>query len=127
MKHLRKRVRIDNLAKQQRASPARWGRIVYLALLTCFFASLAYYLVGNAFILSADGIVLTDVRAVDASYPAKVIEVYVKEGDPVEAGTRLVKLESFDMVKEIADLALRDGELAVREGQLRGQLGVVNT
>jgi multidrug resistance efflux pump len=65
-------------------------------------------------------------RAVDASYTGRIVEVYVQEGDRVEEGTPLLKLESFDMVKQIAELELRDGDLAVRESQLRGQLDVVD-
>jgi multidrug resistance efflux pump len=125
MKRLRTIPRVDNLGKQQRASSAKWGRIVYLSLISGFCGALLYYLFGNLVVLSADGIVLTDVRAVDASYTGKVVEVYVQEGDAVTSGTPLLKMESFDMVKQIADLALKDGELAVRESQLRGQLEVV--
>lgn len=126
MKKLRNTIRVDNLGRQQRAASARWGRLVYLGMIGIFCASLLYYLFGNIFVLSADGIVLTGMRAVDASYTGKIVEVYVQEGDAVEEGTPLLKLESFEMVKEIAELALRDGELAVRESQLRGQLDVVD-
>lgn len=126
MKNLRKAIRVDNLGKQQRAASAKWGRIVYLTMIGGFCASLLYYLFGNIFVLSADGIVLTSMRAVDASYTGKIVEVYVQEGDRVEEGTPLLKLESFEMVKQIAELALRDGDLAVRESQLQGQLDVVD-
>ncbi|MCO5065925.1 MAG: efflux RND transporter periplasmic adaptor subunit [Rhizobiaceae bacterium] len=126
MKKLRSAPRADNLGKQQRAASAKWGRLVYLGMIGAFCASLLYYLFGAIFVLSADGIVLTGMRAVDASYTGKIVEVYVQEGDHVEEGTPLLKLESFEMVKEIAELALRDGELAVRESQLRGQLDVVD-
>lgn len=127
MKRLRKVIRVDNLGTQQRASSAKWGRLVYVGLIIAFFGSLLYYLFGNVVVLSADGIALADIRAVDASYTATIVEVYVKQGDHVEEGAPLMRLESFAMVKEIADLALRDGELAVREGQLRGQLNVIKT
>lgn len=127
MKRLRKHPRIDVLGKQQRAGSVRWGRMVYLSLITAFAGSLVYYLAGNTVVLSADGIVLRDRNAVDASYPAKVIEVFVQEGDKVEIGTPLLRLESFEMVKEIAEMAVRDGELAIREGQLRGRLGAIKT
>ena len=120
MKRLRKHPRVDTLGTQQRAGSVRWGRLIYLSLVTAFAGSIAYYVAGNTVVLSADGIVLKDRYAVDASYPAKVIEVFVKEGDRVETGTPLLRLESFDMVKELADMAYRDGELAIREGQLRG-------
>lgn len=125
MKKLRNTIRIDNLGKQQRAASAKWGRRVYLTMIAGFVTSLLYYLFGSIFVLSADGIILTSMRAVDASYTGKIVDVYVQEGDLVEEGMPLLKLESFEMVKEIAELALRDGELAVRESQLRGQLDVV--
>jgi len=127
MKYLRKHPRIDTLGKQQRAGSVRWGRLIYLSMVTAFAGSLLYYLGGNAFVLSADAIVLRDRYAVDASYPAKVIEVFVKEGDSVKAGTPLLRLESFEMVKELADMAYRNGELAIREGQLTGRLAAIKT
>src|SRR5215210_2548869 len=99
MKRLRKPFRVDTLGKQQRAASARWSRMVYLMLIATFGVSLVYYLFGNVVILSADGIVLTDIRAVDSAYAGKIIEVYVKEGDRVETGTPLLRLEAFDMVK----------------------------
>ncbi len=127
LQRLRKHQRIDNLGAQQRAGSVRWGRMVYLSLLATFGGSLAYYLIGGIFILSIDGTVMMERHAVDASYPAKITEVYVKEGAKVEKCTPLLKLESFDMVKQLADLALRDGELAVREGQLQGRLDVIRS
>ncbi|UGX88451.1 HlyD family secretion protein [Phyllobacterium meliloti] len=127
MKRLHKHPRIDTLGKQQRATSGKLGRLVYLGLVLIFVGSLGYYLIGGMFVLSIDGTVLKERHAVGASYPGKVIEVYVKEGDKVESGTRLLRLESFDTVKEIANLALRDSELSVREGQLRGKLAAVKT
>ncbi|WP_348240612.1 biotin/lipoyl-binding protein, partial [Salmonella enterica] len=72
------------------------GRTVYLVLVTLFFGSRAYYLVGNMFVLSLDGTVLTERYSVGASYPGRVMEVYVKEGDRVEAGMPLIRIESFE-------------------------------
>ena len=78
MKRLRKHPRVDTLGTQQRAGSVRWGRLIYLSLVTAFAGSIAYYVAGNTVVLSADGIVLKDRYAVDAGYPAKVIEVFVK-------------------------------------------------
>ena len=122
MQRLRKRPRIDNLGAQQRAGSARWGRTIYLGLLAALGASLGYYLVGDMFVLSADGTVLKERHAIDAGYAAKITDVYVKQGESVQKGDPLLKLESFSMVKEIADMTLREGELALREGQLRSRL-----
>lgn len=122
MKRLRKQPRIDVLDAQKRSSSGRFGRMMYLGLVVLFLGSLAYYLIGNMVVLSIDGTVLKDRYSVGASYPGKVVDVYVKEGDQVEAGTPLLRLESFEMVQELANFALRDSDLSIREGQLRGKL-----
>jgi multidrug resistance efflux pump len=127
MKQLRKRPRIDSLGTQQRAGSVRWGRLVYLVLVTAFAGSLVYYLAGSMVVLSLDGTVLRDRSAVDAAYPAKVIEVFVREGQTVEAGVPLVRLESFDMVKQLADFAYRDGELALRVKQIEGRMASIDS
>ncbi len=122
MKRLRKHPRIDVLDAQKRSSAGRLGRLTYLALVVLFLGSLAYYLIGGMVVLSIDGTVLKDRYSVGASYPGKVVDVYVKEGDRVEAGTPLLRLESFEMVQELANFSLRDSELSIREGQLSGKL-----
>jgi multidrug resistance efflux pump len=96
--------------------------MIYLSLVVLFLGSLAYYLIGNMVVLSIDGTVLKDRYSVGASYPGKVIDVYVKEGELVEAGTPLLRVESFEMVQELANFAMRDSDLAIREGQLSGKL-----
>jgi multidrug resistance efflux pump len=119
MKHIRKRPRLDQLLNEQRSMSSSWGRRVYLALLAILALTIADYLVGDAFVLSADGILLSDRTVVDAMYPARVAEVFVREGDSVERGALLMKLVSTDMQREIADLSARDAELATRQAQLR--------
>lgn len=122
MKQLRKHTRIDTLGNQQRASAVRWGRMIYLGLLSTFTASLVYYLAGDTVVLSLEGTVLRDRAAVDAAYVGKVTEVFVKEGEKVDAGAPLARIESFDMVKQLSDLNYRDGELAIREEQVRSRI-----
>jgi multidrug resistance efflux pump len=118
MQSIKKRPRLDTLKNQERASPIRWGRRVYLGLLALLGLFLVDYAVGDAVLLRADGIVATDRQIVAAVYPAKVSAVRVREGEVVEAGAVLVQLESADMLKDIADLAARNADLAVRETQL---------
>ncbi|MEZ0170235.1 HlyD family secretion protein [Microvirga sp. TS319] len=122
MKRLRKPPRIDVLDAQKRSSSGRLGRMTYLALVVLFLGSVAYYLIGGMFVLSIDGTVLKDRYSVGASYAGKVVDVYVKEGEQVEAGTQLLRLESFEIVQELANFALRNSDLSIREGQLRGKL-----
>ncbi|GAA4127543.1 HlyD family secretion protein [Aminobacter aganoensis] len=127
MQHIRKRTLLDNLDKQQRSHSGRIGRTIYLALLAGFFLLIAYYLAGNLVLLSADGIVLNEKRVVAASYPATITKVMVSEGDVVKKGELLVQLESFEMVKEIADLSVRSSELVVKETELQGQSTTIST
>ncbi|MCX8278686.1 HlyD family efflux transporter periplasmic adaptor subunit [Phyllobacterium sp. 0TCS1.6C] len=124
MKYIRKRLRIDNLDRQQRKGSGRLSRSIYLLILGVLVLSLANYLVGGMFILSADGIVLAERYIVSAGYPATVDRVLVSEGDSVPEGTPLLELTSFDMVKEIAELSVRTSELAVRAGELQGKLAM---
>lgn len=127
MKQLRKHPRIDTIGGQQRASAMKWGRMIYLGLLSVFAGSLLYYLAGDTVVLSLEGTVLRDRAAVDAAYVGKVTAVFVKEGEKVETGAPLARIESFDMVKQLADLNYRDGELAIREEQVRSRIVHVNS
>ncbi|MBB5702239.1 multidrug resistance efflux pump [Ochrobactrum daejeonense] len=126
MKRLRKQTRIDVLDAQKRSSSGKLGRSIYLGLVIVFLGSLAYYLIGNMFVLSIDGTILKERYLVSANYPGKVTEVFVKEGDKVQVGTQLARIESFEMIQELANITFRDSDLAIREGQLQGKLASIN-
>ena len=68
---------IDSLANQQRSDPVKWGRRVYLCILALLAVAVINYLIGDALVLRADGIVLTDRYAVSATYPGRVTSVLV--------------------------------------------------
>jgi multidrug resistance efflux pump len=119
MQRIRKRPQIDNQANQQRSDPVKWGRRVYLGLLGFITLAIINYLIGDAVVLRADGIVLSDRYSVGATYQGRVTNVLVREGAAVKAGDLIVELESSDMLKDIADLGNRKAELAIRETQLR--------
>ena len=119
MLRIRKRPRFDNLVNQQRAATVAWGRRIYLGLLALLVLTLLNYFAGDAVVLRADGILLTDRYVVAATYPARVTAVHVKEGDVVQKGAVLAELESSEMLKDIADLVLRTAGLATRLTQLR--------
>lgn len=127
MKQIRRRPLIDNIDAQRRSASGRMSRTIYLFILSAFFIVLIYYIAGGSVVLSADGIVLNTKRVVATSYPATVARVLVSEGDAVEKGTVLVELESFDMVKEIADLSVRASEFAVREVELRSKATMISS
>jgi multidrug resistance efflux pump len=127
MQHIRKRPRLDKLINQQRSSKAAWGRRLYLVLVCALALALANYFLGDAVMLRADGILLTDRQIIAATYPAKVTAVRVKEGENVTQGAVLVELESADMLRDIADLSVRNADLAAREAQLRVSAANVQT
>ena len=59
------------------------------------------YFFGDALILRADGLVVSQRYAVSSTYAAKVAAVYVKQGDRVTEGQVLAKLESAEVLKDI--------------------------
>ncbi|MCK9911370.1 biotin/lipoyl-binding protein, partial [Microbacteriaceae bacterium K1510] len=77
------------------------------------------YAFGDAFILRADGMIVRDRYAVSATYPAKVAAVYVKEGDLVEKGAILARLESADVLRDIAQLSVQFADVTGRDTQIR--------
>lgn len=119
MQRIRTRTRIDKLANEQRASPVRWGRRVYLAILLCLGLLGLNWAIGDALILRADGLVTTDRSIAGATYAGRVSKVFVREGQHVVAGDVVVELESADMLRDIAQASAQNAELAVREAQLR--------
>ncbi|QKV19285.1 HlyD family secretion protein [Oricola thermophila] len=125
MKRLRRPLRLDK-PESEKTPSGRLGRWTYLALLFCLIGAIAYYLAGGLFVLSADGVVLSDRHMVAARYPGTIMEVLVQEGDKVEAGQVVAKLESFDTVKTIAELSLRGSELDSRHEELRAKVANIS-
>jgi multidrug resistance efflux pump len=127
MQRIRTRPRLDKLLNQQRSAKIAWSRRVYLLLVSGLTLGLLNYFAGDAILLRADGILLTDRQIIAATYPAKVAAVRVKEGESVAQGAVLVELQSADMLKDIADLSVRAADLAARETQLRVNAASVET
>ncbi len=119
MQRIRTRMRVDVLANEQRASPVKWGRRVYLAILLGLGLLGLNWAVGDTLILRADGLVIADRSVAGATYAARVSKVLVREGQRVAAGDVVVELESSDMLRDIAQVSAQNADLAVREVQLR--------
>ena len=119
MQRIRARTRVDTLANEQRASPARWGRRIYFAILLGLGLLALDWAVGDALILRADGLVVADRSVAAATYAARVSKVLVHEGQRVTAGDVIVELESVDMLRDIAQVSAQNADLATREVQLR--------
>lgn len=111
---LRKRPRMDTLVNEKRRVTNGAGRMVYLALLAVFAVTVLNYLLGDFVFLRADGLVVRDRTAVAATYLARVEDVAVTEGQKIDKGDILLRLESADLLERLADLSARRAQLAAR-------------
>lgn len=119
MKQLRSTNNIHQTNRSQSWRNGRWSRRVYVLILAGIGLAILNYAVGDAVILRADGMVVRNRYAVAATYPAKVAAVYVEEGDRVERGQILARLESADILKDIALLSLQYADISGRDTQIK--------
>jgi multidrug resistance efflux pump len=119
MKRLRKNSRVDTLKGREVWRTGRWSRRVYVIILVLIGLGVFNYLVGDALVLRADGLVVRNRFAVAATYPARVHEVFVKAGDVVQQGQVLAQLESADILKDIAQLSLQFADVTGRDTQIK--------
>lgn len=118
-----KRLRTNNSKPEPKVAGSwrngRWSRRIYVLILACIGLAILNYAVGDAVILRADGMVVRNRYAVAATYPAKVAAVYVKEGARVEEGQILARLESAEILKDIAQLSLQYADISARDTQIK--------
>jgi multidrug resistance efflux pump len=119
MKRLRNNWRIDTLKTRESWRTGRWSRRIYVLVLALIGLAILNYALGDAVVLRADGMVVRNHHAVAATYPAKVAEVFVKAGDRVEEGQVLAKLESAQILKDIAQLSLQFADVTARDAQIK--------
>ena len=115
MQPLKKRLRPDNIPSEQRVMRGRTGRTIYLLLLSIFGFTVINYMFGDYVLLEADGLVLRDQHVVATTYVARVDSVDVTEGQTVEAGNPLVKLQSTEILERLADLSTKRAGLVANE------------
>jgi len=115
MQPLKKRLRPDNIPSEQRVMRGRTGRTIYLLLLSIFGFTVINYMFGDYVLLEADGLVLRDQHVVATTYVARVDSVDVTEGQTVEAGNPLVKLQSTEILERLADLSTKRADLVAQE------------
>jgi multidrug resistance efflux pump len=116
---LKKRPRPDALVNEKRRSPNSAGRLIYIALLTLFGIAVTNYLFGDLVFLRADGLVLRDRTVIATTYIARVDEVGVKEGQRVEKGQVLLRVQSTEMLERLADLSARRARLVADNVEFR--------
>lgn len=115
MQPLKKRLRPDNIPSERRVMRGRTGRTIYLLLLFIFALTVGNYMFGDFFLLQADGLVLRDQHVVATTYVARVEDVNVTEGQAVDAGNPLLKLQSTEILERLADLSTKRAELVANE------------
>ena len=126
VKALRKRPRLDTLVNEKRRVTNVAGRMVYLALLVAFALTILNYLFGDFVFLRADGLVVRDHIEIASTYLARVEEVAVKEGQRVNKGEVLLRLQSADLLERLADLSARRAQLAAREVDFKTRAATVS-
>ncbi len=119
MKYLRSTNNIQERRPPESWRNGRWSRRIYVLILSGIGLAILNYAVGDALILRADGMVVRNRYAVAATYPAKVAAVYVKEGDRIEQGQILARLESAEILKDIAQLSLQYADISGRDTQFK--------
>ena len=130
IKQIRKPRRIDQLKNDVRSATARprnRGRMIYLALLIAFVLVLLDHFAGNIVFLRADGMVLKKRYVIAALYPARITEILVREGQQVEQGTPLMRIESAEILRQIADISARNAELTAKLAQLKSRAVAVRS
>ncbi|MCO1336254.1 hypothetical protein MO867_18135 [Microbulbifer sp. OS29] len=111
MKALRKRLRPDSFESEQRKTRGSASRRIYLLLLVLFAIGVIRYIWGDWFLLRSDGLVLRDQSVIEMGYLVKVVEVAINEGQSVQAGELLLRIESMELLERIADLSSRQANL----------------
>jgi multidrug resistance efflux pump len=119
MRPLRKRLRPDNIANEQRVARGAIGRIVYLALLGLFGLAILDYLFGDIVLLRADGLVLRDETVIATTYVARVDTVFIRQGETVHEGEALLKLQSLEMLERLAELSIKRADLVAKVTDLK--------
>lgn len=115
MRSLKKRIRPDKLVNEVRVGKRRTGRILYLIFLAAFLFGICNYLFGDYFMLRADGLVLREQHVIAPTYIARVDAVDVTEGQYVEKGQIILRLQSTEMLEHLADLSTKQAQLVASE------------
>ena len=119
MRLLKKRMRPDNIPSEQRVARGSTGRIIYLVLLGIFTLAVLDYFFGDYFAFRADGLVLRDESVVATAYIARVESIDVREGQTVERGNPLLRLQSMEILEHLADLSTKRAELVAKATDFR--------
>ena len=119
MRPLRKLLRPDKMPNERRVARGAIGRIVYLILVAVFGVAVLNYFLGDLVLLRADGLVLRDENVVATTYVARVDTVFIQQGQPIQKGSPLFKLQSLEILERLADLSIKRAELVAKTTDLK--------
>jgi multidrug resistance efflux pump len=116
---LKKRPRSDVLVNEKRMVANPIGRLIYLGVLAVFAVVVLNFLFGDIIILRADGLVLKDQTVVATTFVARIQNVEIREGQQVEKGQVIMRLQSTEMLERLADLSARRARLVADTVEFR--------
>ena len=116
---LKKRPRSDALVNEKRLVTNPVGRMIYLGVLAVFAVAVLNFLFGDILILRADGLVLRDQTVIATTFVARIQQVGIREGQQVEKGQVIMRLQSTEMLERLADLSARRARLVADTVEFR--------
>jgi multidrug resistance efflux pump len=116
---LKKRPRSDALVNEKRKVANPIGRAIYLGILAVFAVAVLNFTFGDLLFLRADGLVLKDQTVVATTFVARIQDVGIREGQQVEKGQVIMRLQSTEMLERLADLSARRARLVADTVEFR--------
>lgn len=126
MRRLRTPRRIDTLSNDIRAKQRGFGRIVYICMLATLVVWLVDYVTGELFYVRAAGQVIRQGVDVSAGFPATVVELKVAEGDVIDVGDTLARLESPELAAERLKLTNERATASARLEEAKERLAAID-
>lgn len=118
MRKLRNRQRVDRLVSEKRArrgSVLKWVYLGLLALLVLWILNLFF---GDLFVFRAEGLVVRERATASVTYTGRVTQLDVQEGDRVSKGDVVARMESVEILNDVATFRSRLSDLRVHEAEL---------
>lgn len=119
IKKLRNRRQLSQARSENRSERRRIGRLVYLSLLLILFVWLFNAFLGGLFWLKAEGMVLRQSSQISVQYLGRVADLRVREGDQVNEGDTLARVESQQVLGQLASLSADYSEVLTQLTSLR--------
>ncbi len=111
MKRLQKLQQSYPIRADVRVEPVRFGKYVYLAMLTVLCTVIIHTLFGHLYLLRGDGFIYADNEDVALEFDATIQELAVSEGEQVSQGQPLLRYNSVALHRQLVELALQISRL----------------